>query len=213
MKQMSMTATDDRDALEAALIRAQIDKIESEQKNRLFREMIPAISAVLIVVCGLIAGSIFISNYWETEVSAAREDLNALALVRSEVENSIATLEAKAQNSEKTPGNVTGNSNLAVNFHSCDDLVCSFSVESTLRNVEFDVFSDCAGSFIIPGSHPDFATANCVNHHQERMCSAHDARTICRFGPFAINEQNSGWWLQAVADSNVIVRYINFVAQ
>ena len=76
---MSMTATDNRDALEAALLQAKIDRIEGENRNRLARDLLPAVGALLIVIAGIVAGSIFISGYWESEVASAREDLNALA--------------------------------------------------------------------------------------------------------------------------------------
>ena len=210
---MSMTATDNRDALEAALLQAKIDRIEGENRNRLARDLLPAVGALLIVIAGIVAGSIFISGYWESEVASAREDLNALASVRSDVENSIAQLQSRASEIENAPGGKDGPRDVMVGFHDCDGMVCSFSVESTSRDARIDAFSGCNGAYIIPDAHPEFENASCQSHVQERVCSANDARTICRFGPFAIDQKDTGWWVRVISEGKTTVRYANFVAE
>lgn len=208
---MATKASSERDELEQALLRAQIENLTSVGEDFSIKDFIPAVSAFVVVLVGGIIAALVINSFWNARIDRAEAELEVMKEQRLALEMEISMLGTGQDGLEAGNGHPSGPVDTTVNFHSCNSQVCSFTVESSTPGAEIEIYGPCSGDFAVPGEIPILGNANCPVMRESRMCNASGNRTMCRFGPFRGTDMEKGWWMSAVADGEHTVRYINSV--
>ena len=204
-----MSMAESRDDLETALMRAQIENLEGQNRRGMVAEAMPSLAAFVLLIVGAVAAAILINNYWASVVDDARMQLSGLSAEQAKVERDISGLKSQMAEEVLAQGSPNDAVNLSFTFQSCDAGSCSFTADSSALDVDLQVYGPCVGAFAFSGGMPEFGSQSCPAARYARVCSANDARTLCRFGPYLTASAAGGWWIVARAEGQQTVRYIN----